>query len=62
MVSAEGSVKVGSPTVEGAKVTATVTKHGRGRKVIIYKHKKNYHRKQGHRQNFTRLRIDKIVS
>lgn len=62
MVSIEGKVKVGNPTVEGAKVTATVTEHGRGRKVIVYKHKKNYHRKQGHRQNFTRLRIDKIVS
>lgn len=62
MVSAEGKVTVGSPTVAGAKVTATVTEHGRGRKIIVYKHKKNYHRKQGHRQNFTRLRIDKIVS
>lgn len=62
MVSTEGKITVGSPTVAGAKVTATVTEHGRGRKVIVYKHKKNYHRKQGHRQNFTRLRIDKIVS
>lgn len=62
MVSAEGKITVGSPTVAGAKVTATVTEHGRGRKIIVYKHKKNYHRKQGHRQNFTRLRIDKIVS
>jgi large subunit ribosomal protein L21 len=62
MVSVEGKVTVGNPTVEGAKVTATVTQHGRGRKIIVYKHKKNYHRKQGHRQNFTRLRIDKIVS
>lgn len=61
MVSADDGVKVGTPTVEGAKVTATVTGHGRGKKVIVYKHKKNYHKKQGHRQNFTRLQIDKIT-
>ena len=62
MVSDDGGVKVGAPTLEGAKVTATVQGHGRGKKVIVYKHKKNYHKKQGHRQNFTRLRIDKITS
>ena len=62
MVSSDGGVKVGAPTIEGAKVTATVQGHGRGRKVIVYKHKKNYHKKQGHRQNFTRLHIDKIIS
>lgn len=62
MVSGDGGVKVGTPTIEGAKVTATVQGHGRGKKVIVYKHKKNYHKKQGHRQNFTRLHIDKITS
>lgn len=62
MVSSDGGVKVGAPTIEGAKVTATVQGHGRGKKVIVYKHKKNYHKKQGHRQNFTRLHIDKITS
>jgi large subunit ribosomal protein L21 len=62
MVSSDGEVKVGAPTIEGAKVTATVQGHGRGKKVIVYKHKKNYHKKQGHRQNFTRLHIDKIIS
>jgi large subunit ribosomal protein L21 len=56
------SVKVGTPTVDGAKVTATVEGHGRGDKIIVYKHKKNYHKKQGHRQDFTRLRIDKITA
>ena len=55
-------VVVGTPTVEGAKVTATVEGHGRGEKVIVYKHKKNYHKKQGHRQDFTRLRIEKIAA
>lgn len=62
MVAGDGGVKVGTPVIEGAKVTATVKGHGRGKKVIVYKHKKNYHKKQGHRQNFTRLQIDKITS
>ncbi|MCK6624054.1 MAG: 50S ribosomal protein L21 [Anaerolineae bacterium] len=62
MVASDGGVKVGTPTIEGAKVTATVKGHGRGKKIIVYKHKKNYHKKQGHRQNFTRLQIDKITS
>jgi large subunit ribosomal protein L21 len=60
MVADEGNVKIGSPTVEGAKVKATVKEHGRGKKIIVYKHKKNYHKKQGHRQSYTRLHIDKI--
>jgi len=60
MVAGEGNVQVGSPTVEGAQVKATVKSHLRGKKIIVYKHKKNYHKKQGHRQNYTRLRIDKI--
>jgi large subunit ribosomal protein L21 len=62
MVSSPDGVKVGQPVVSGAKVTATVKTHGRGPKVIVYKHKKNYHKKQGHRQSFTRLHIDKIIS
>ncbi|MBE7554859.1 MAG: 50S ribosomal protein L21 [Anaerolineales bacterium] len=62
MVSGDDGIKVGAPTIEGAKVTATVQSHGRGKKIIVYKHKKNYHKKQGHRQNFTRLHIDKIIS
>ncbi|GAB4433693.1 MAG: 50S ribosomal protein L21 [Anaerolineae bacterium] len=61
MVAGDDGVTVGTPTIEGAKVTATVTGHGRGKKVIVYKHKKNYHKKQGHRQNFTRLHIDQIT-
>ncbi|RME75991.1 MAG: 50S ribosomal protein L21 [Chloroflexi bacterium] len=60
LVSGEKGVVVGNPTVQGAKVVATVQTHGRGKKVIVYKHKKNYHKKQGHRQNFTRLHIDEI--
>ena len=60
MVSDGQEVKVGAPLIEGAQVTATVQGHGRGKKIIVYKHKKNYHKKQGHRQDFTRLHIDKI--
>ena len=56
------SVKVGVPTSEGATVTATVDKHGRGKKinVIKFKRRKNYSRKQGHRQPYTKLTIGKI--
>lgn len=56
------NAKVGVPTVEGATVTATVEKHGRGKKinVIKFKRRKNYSRKQGHRQPYTKLTIDKI--
>jgi large subunit ribosomal protein L21 len=60
MLGGADGVKVGTPVVEGAKVTATVKDHGRGKKIIVYKHKKNYHKKQGHRQDFTRLHIDQI--
>lgn len=62
MVSSDGKVQVGTPLIEGAKVTATVKGHGRAKKIIVYKHKKNYHKKQGHRQNFTRLQIEKITT
>jgi large subunit ribosomal protein L21 len=56
-------VQVGQPTIEGASVTGTVIQEGRGRKVIAFKKKrrKGYKRKIGHRQNYTALRIDKIV-
>jgi large subunit ribosomal protein L21 len=62
MVSNANDVTVGRPLIEGAKVTATVKGHDRGKKVIIYKHKGNYHKKQGHRQDYTQVKIDKIVS
>ncbi len=60
LVGGEDDITVGKPLVEGAKVTATVKEHGRGKKIIVYKHRKNYKRKQGHRQNYTRLQIEKI--
>lgn len=54
---------VGNPTVDGAKVTAKVVKHGKQRKIIVFKYKpkKNYSRKQGHRQPYTKLEITKIA-
>lgn len=54
--------KVGAPYVSGAKVTAKVEKQGRGKKIIVFKYraKKNYRKKQGHRQSYTKLTIEKI--
>ncbi len=56
------NVKVGVPFVEGATVKATVVKNGRAKKITVFKYKakKNYHRKQGHRQPYTKLVIDSI--
>ena len=53
---------VGTPVVEGAKVDASVVKNGRGKKIIVFKYKpkKNYRRKQGHRQPYTKVTIGKI--
>ncbi|HAZ37654.1 MAG TPA: 50S ribosomal protein L21 [Clostridiaceae bacterium] len=61
-VSKDGKLTVGSPLVEGAKVTATVLKHGKDKKVVVfkYKRKKDYRKKQGHRQPYTQLKIEKI--
>ncbi|MFB1051664.1 50S ribosomal protein L21 [Paraliobacillus sp. JSM ZJ581] len=55
-------VKVGVPYVEGATVAAKVEKQGRQKKVTVFKYKpkKNYHRKQGHRQPYTKVTIEKI--
>ena len=57
-------VKVGQPTVAGASVKATVVEQYRGEKIFVwkYKPKKRYRRRQGHRQYYTRLRIDEIVA
>mgnify|MGYP000970301854 CR=1 FL=1 len=57
------SVTIGQPLVEGAKVVAKVLKQGRGRKIIVFKYnkRKNYRRKQGHRQAYTKLVIEKII-
>ena len=58
----DGDVKVGAPLVNGAKVTGTVLEHGKGKKIIVFKMKakKNYRRKQGHRQPYTKVEITGI--
>ena len=58
----DGDVKVGAPYVEGATVAAKVEKNGKEKKVIVYKYKpkKGYRRKQGHRQPYTKVVIEKI--
>jgi large subunit ribosomal protein L21 len=54
--------KVGAPLINGATVTAKVEKQGKGKKIIVFKYKpkKNYRKKQGHRQPYTRLVVEKI--
>ena len=58
----DGDAKVGNPTVAGASVTASVVKEARDKKVIVYKYKRKtgYHKKNGHRQSFTQVKIEKI--
>jgi large subunit ribosomal protein L21 len=63
MVADGDNVRVGAPRLEGASVKAEVTAHGRGDKIRIIKHRrrKHYHKEQGHRQNFTAVKITEIV-
>jgi len=58
----DGELVVGAPFVQDAKVLFKVVRHGRGKKIIVYKYKakKNYRRKQGHRQAFTQVTVEKI--
>lgn len=62
LVSSDNDIKVGQPTLSGATVTATVVTHGLGRKDVIfhYRPKQRYRVKKGHRQPYTRLRIEEI--
>lgn len=61
-VAGENGLTVGAPVVEGATVTAKVIAQGKAKKVIVYKYKakKDYRRKQGHRQPYTKLVIESI--
>ena len=63
MVGEGESVRFGQPVVTGATVKATVVRHGRGDKVTIFKmrRRKHYQKHQGHRQNYTELKIESIV-
>ena len=62
LVGNDGETKIGTPVVEGAKVEGKVVGQVRGEKIVVfkYKSKKNYRRKQGHRQPYTKVEITKI--
>jgi large subunit ribosomal protein L21 len=62
LIDNEGAISVGTPVVEGAKVTATVLKHLKGDKVIVFKKKrrKGYRKKNGHRQYLTQIQINEV--
>jgi large subunit ribosomal protein L21 len=59
----DNGVRIGAPTITGARVNATVLKNGRGPKIIVFKFKrrKHYKRIKGHRQGFTAIKIDSIA-
>ncbi len=62
LVEKDGSVQVGTPVVAGAKAVVKVVEHGKGDKIIVFKYKpkKNYRRKQGHRQPFSKVVVESI--
>jgi large subunit ribosomal protein L21 len=64
LIADDNQVLIGKPLVEGAKVEATVEAQVKGRKIVVFKYKpkKRYRVKAGHRQRYTRLRIDDIVT
>ena len=63
VVNSEADPIIGTPTVAGAAVTAKVIKNGKGKKIRVFKYKakKNYRRRQGHRQPYTQVQIDAIT-
>jgi large subunit ribosomal protein L21 len=62
VVSKDGELQIGAPVISGAKVEGTVVQQGKEKKVVVFKYKpkKDYRKKQGHRQPFTRIKIEKI--
>lgn len=63
LLGSDGStVKAGVPVIAGAKVTAEIVRHGKDKKIVVFKYKrrKGYARKQGHRQGFTEVRIESV--
>ena len=58
----DNGLKVGTPVLDGATVSASVVQNGKAKKVVVYKYKRKsgYHKKSGHRQQFTELKIEKI--
>jgi large subunit ribosomal protein L21 len=63
LVGGDGEARVGRPCVDGARVLGTITAQGRGDKIVVWKFKrrKNYRRKQGHRQAYTEIQVDEIA-
>lgn len=61
-VSDESGIKVGAPTVAGSKVSGTIVEQGRGKRLIVFKMKrrKGFRKKQGHRQYYTGVKVDRI--
>ena len=61
-VVSDADVKIGRPMVNGAKVTGKIMAHGKGKKILVFKYKakSNYRKRQGHRQPFTKVVIEKI--
>ena len=62
MIGGDGDVKIGTPKVDGAQISGTIVAQGRGQKLRIFKMKrrKGYRRTQGHRQDYTEIRVDEI--
>ena len=62
LLSDDGKIEVGAPYVKGVKVEGKVVAHGKGKKIVVFKYKakKNYKRKQGHRQPYTKVEITAI--
>ena len=62
LLSVDGDTRLGAPHVQGASVSATVVAQGKHKKVVVYKYKpkKGFHKKKGHRQPFTQLRIEAV--
>ncbi len=63
-VGEEGNLSIGNPTVAGAKVSLKVLEHGKAKKIVVfhYKPKKNIRKKNGHRQPYTRVLVEKIMA
>ncbi len=64
LLSGDDSVSVGKPLVDGAKVTGQIVEHGRGKKLIVFKFKrrKDYRRRRGHRQDYTTVTINEVLT
>ena len=64
LVIGDKTMKIGDPTVSGASVKGTVMTEGKEKKVVVYRYKPKtgYHKKNGHRQPFTQIKIDKIIA